>query len=553
MSQQFLPPSLNIQPNWMPYQTPKAKPTSAAKSAIGKASKLQKGYGIGSSILGFAPTALYWNADGSDFGSRLLDFTGGIGNAAGNLLGYMTGHPVLGGLGGAGLGYYNYNAAAKRRMANTPYDKLQKNQAFLDDVFNSLSPDTQAYLNQHPEMKKGLQSGEMAETNQILLDAKNGKYNLGDENVNNQDNLYHLNDNGGIAYGANPYMIPNVPIHATANRDVTDYIKMQDDRINKFVGNMNTEANKTARNDIAKQQLAMELLNKPYDYSKGYTPADIQYLQTMRNLQSLQNQNNYKDWVNDPFTRNLYLSGFGLDANKVFKGEALNPQEQLDRQMAFAQDQYKTMKAAEENAKFLDDVARMALAGYPYIAPSFVNDATTQAQYISSLVNPTANENINARNAYRDAEIKAGLQGIVNTGNLLRSDQTGLFGNDRQYLGGYFNTINQNSRNALEADKAELNAKIRQLDIASRQGKVDLSAQERTIIEGVKAGLIDVNDALGLLQKYGSVADIPVGVGGGGSVLMTPLDNMGISNNDIPLPKAPMGRAPRSRGNNYGR
>ena len=94
---------------------PKAALGTAARGAAGIA-----GAAI-APVLGARDMVRNWNKEGSDFGTRLLDFTGALGAAsAGGLGAYAGGMPayLAGTLGGAGLLAYNQNAAQNRRNLN---------------------------------------------------------------------------------------------------------------------------------------------------------------------------------------------------------------------------------------------------------------------------------------------------------------------------------------------------------------------------------------------------------------------------------------------------
>ena len=94
---------------------PRAALGTAARGAAGIA-----GVAI-APVLGARDMIRNWNKEGSDWGTRLLDFTGALGAAsAGGLGAYAGGMPayLAGGLGGAGLLAYNQNAAEDRRRLN---------------------------------------------------------------------------------------------------------------------------------------------------------------------------------------------------------------------------------------------------------------------------------------------------------------------------------------------------------------------------------------------------------------------------------------------------
>lgn len=433
-----------------------------SKAPLFKSGKIGKGVGIGSTVLGFAPMVMNWNAPGSDWGSRLLDFTGGVGNVSSNLLGLITGHPIYGTMGGAGLLAYNAGSAEARRR---------------DNIMANINP--------------------LKENQEHSAYSKNYK--------NNSNNSQPISENNSGGYGGEYQQLPyNVPV-APVNTDDVDksekYIKEQQNKI-KEVNDKYTElANKTVKNDKANQELAEELLNKPIDWTKGYTPADYQYLRTMENLRRTQNENRYADWVDDPLIRANVAKGFGLDANDVW-GKDVGEEGRIKNQAAYAKAMYDARKEAEENARFLQGVSNMVRYGYPYIDPSLIGDATTKAQYISNLVGPYGRENLDARDDYRRAEIANNAQGIKDMSALGRSSLSGQYGLANTNLRGYYTTSNKNADRQMEWDIEAGRQRLREIEIASKTGRINLTPQERAVIEGVKSGLIDINDALTILDKY---------------------------------------------------
>lgn len=486
MSQQFLPPSKYIEPNWTFYNPKQTASTiqNVAKP-IFKSGNIAKGFGGVGAIAGFVPFVKNWNAPGSDWGSRVLDFTGGLGNVSSNLLGLVSGHPVYGTMGGAGLLAYNAGSAEERRRRNL--------NAKDTDTLNSFTKDTREFLERNPNIKDMLMSGELKELNEF---SRSNPDVMGNETTDTG-----IGNNGGGEYQQLPYYVPVAPVNTDDVDKSEKYIKEQQAKIKEVNDKYTDLANKTVKNDKANQELAEELLNKPIDWTKGYTPADYQYLQTMENLRRTQNENRYADWVDDPLIRANVAKGFGLDANDVW-GKDVGEEGRIARQKAYIDSMYKVRKQAEENARFLQGVSNMVRYGYPYIDPSLIGDATTKAQYISNLVGPYGRENLDARDDYRQAEIANNAQGIKDMSALGRSSLSGQYGLANTNLRGYYTTSNKNADRQMEWDIEAGRRRLREIEIASKEGRINLTAQERAVIEGVKSGLIDIDDALSILDKY---------------------------------------------------
>lgn len=509
-------------------------PVTDPKAALFKSGKIAKGVGIGNSVLGFAPMVMNWNNDGSDWGSRALDFTGGVGNVSSNLLGLISGHPVYGTMGGAGLLAYNTANADNRRRANS-YANLDINDPLWNTIaLESMNDETKKILEANPELKAALISGQLKSINE--------------NNRNYKNSLNNPQPTSEIAGDTLPsYDVQVAPVVSNGQDKSEKYIKEQQAKIKEVNDKYTDLANKTVKNDNANQELAEELLNKPIDWTKGYTPADYQYLQTMENLRRTQNENRYADWVDDPLIRANVAKGFGLDANDVW-GKDVGEEGRIKNQAAYAKAMYDVQKKAEENARFLQGVSNMVRYGYPYIDPSLIGDATTKAQYISNLVGPYGRENLDARDDYRKAEIANNAQGIKDMSALGRSALSGEYGLANTNLRGYYTTSNKNADRQMEWDMEAGRQRLREIEIASKTGRINLTPQERAVIEGVKSGLIDINDALTILDKYSSSNDVGItqsgpqytgNAGGNKKVLLTPLNiNAG--------PNIPLSAPPRA-------
>lgn len=590
MTQRFLPPSTNIQPDWILYRqrflppstqtingftlgesgplntpyrpnftlnggnyNPKFLPSTDIRSnsiipasATGQATKnaitapkmgVGKGLGI-AGLIGesYLPLFANWNAPGSNWQSRANDFIGGTGSLAGGILGYygggLVGHPYIGSALGSGamqlIGsqtpFGAYNKAREARWANMTPEELANDAEFQAEVRRSFKPESRELLT--PD-------------NLALGQAKQQAKEQAQQQTNAEENLQQYIDSN--RYMVDPYQTVYLGDDSSqAGKNLDKYIEMQNKKVNEAKQQLNAEGIQTVFNEQAKKELARELMDTPVDYSKGYTPSDIQYLQTLAEIARAQENRRYQDWVSDPLVRANVARGFGLNANEVW-GKDVDPQTKLSNQLTILGKQYEMQKNAEERAQFLKDVGDIAtMNGGAYIPPSFLNTNENRAKMMEKIIAPYQTEPVDLRMKDYDARNNLTKQEIQNLGNIFSRGVTGDYGNERAQIGGYYRTINANADRVLKADIATQNAMLRELDIASRSPK--LTPEDRLIIEGVKAGAVPFEEGYQYItQKYNTGNEIQGKAGGGKKILMTPLNID--AGPDIPLTGAPSNRA----------
>ena len=466
-------------------------------------SKAKIGGGLLTTGIAMYPLIANWNKPGSNWQSRANDFIGGLGTlggvAFGTGVGSLLGHPIWGGtIGGilSGLVNQGYDKAKIQRWANMTPEQLEKDPEFQNAIRANLKDKN----GNAPTPEEMAQYKQVANQRQKVREAQREQAKKAQEQ--NQQGfpgqLY------GSDYLVDPFTAPAVNTTATSPYNVDDYIALQNQAIKSGMEALNKEAGQTVVNEQKRKELAEELMRKPVDYSMGYTPADIQYLQTVNDIAKAQQNNQYEGWVADPLRRAHVARYLGMKPNDIWGNEALSPQQRLDKQMAYAKLMYDTQKGAEERARKLKDIADIAtMYGGTYVPESFLGSDANMGKVIDNVINPFATEGLKTREndiKYRNELMK---QGVANMGNLFRTDLSGAYGNDRAYLSGYYNTVNQNANRMERADEANLRAELKYFEIASRSPKV--SPADKMYIDGAKLGIYPYEEVLSYIQnKYGN-------------------------------------------------
>lgn len=475
-----------------------------AEEAAKKGRMVKSGAG-GALATGIAmyPLVANWNKPGSNWQSRVDDFLGGIGTLGGTALGVgvgsLLGHPIWGGTIGGLLGELlnnGYSQAKVQRWANMTPEQLENDIEFQNAVRSELK----GANGNIPTAQDMAQAKQIAKQKQQIKEYKREQEKKAQEGQTEQGfpgQLY------GSDYIVDPFVAPAVNTTANDNVNVDKYIDMQKQAVQNATNELNREGGQTVVNEQAKKDLAFALMNRPIDYSAGYTPADIQYLQTVNDIARAQQNNQYEGWVADPLRRAHVARYLGMKPDDIWGNEALSPQQRLDKQIAYAKLQYDAQKSAEQRARDIRDIGNIALAyGGTYLPESFIQSESNRNAVIDKIIGKYATEGIETRMTDLKARNDLQKQYITNMGNLLRTDLSGTYGNDRAYLSGYYNTANQNANRMERADEANLRAEMKMLEIAHRSPKV--SPADKMYIEGAKLGYYPWEDVVSYIQnKYG--------------------------------------------------